>query len=134
MSAQENFIKFINIDHYRVKFETSSCSSKSFEKLFFFISHVELPICSFRNGRYKHATELSKYIWSLKVRKIAYQIKWLKIKQARSYSNASKRYNLCSWKKLFILRIPEMSTLNSRNELASGCRHAGKFLLQNVLF
>ena len=44
MSAQENFIKFINIEHYRVKFETSSCSSKSFEKLFFFISHVELPL------------------------------------------------------------------------------------------
>ena len=28
-------------------------------------------ICSFRNERYKHATELSKYIWSLKDQKIA---------------------------------------------------------------
>ena len=32
-------------------------------------------ICSFRNERYKHATELSKHIWSLKDQKIAYQIK-----------------------------------------------------------
>ena len=91
-------------------------------------------ICSFHNERYKHATELSKYIWSLKDQKIAYQIKWRKIKQARSYSNVSKRCNLCLWEKFFILRRPEMSTLNSRNELTSGCRHARKFLLKNVLF
>ena len=83
-------------------------------------------MCSFRNERYKHATELSKHI--------AYQIKWRKIKQARSYSNVSKRCNLCLWETFFILRRPEMSTLNSRNELVSGCRHARKFLLKNVLF
>ena len=46
---------------------------------------------SFRNERYKHATELSKHIWSLKDQKIAYQIKWWKIKQARSYSNVSRK-------------------------------------------
>ena len=89
-------------------------------------------ICSFRNERYKHATEPSKHIWSLKDQKIAYQIKWRKIKQARSYSNVSKRCNLCLWEKFFLLRRPE--TLNSRNELVSGCRHARKFLLKNVLF
>ena len=83
-------------------------------------------ICSFRNERYKHGTELSKHIWSLKDQKIAYQIKWRKIKQARSYSNVSKRCNLCLWEKFFILRRPEMSTLNSRNELISGCGHARK--------
>ena len=91
-------------------------------------------ICSFRNERYKHATELSKYIWSLKDQKIASQIKWRKIKQAMSYSNVSKRCNLCLWEKFFILRRPEMSILNSRNELTSGCRYARKFLLKNVLF
>ena len=75
-----------------------------------------------------------EHIWNLKDQKIAYQIKWRKIKQARSYSNVSKRCNLCLWEKFFILRRPEMSTLNSRNELVSGCRHARKFLLKNVLF
>jgi len=83
---------------------------------------------------YKHATELSKYIWSLKDQKIAYDIKWRKVKQARSYSNEAKRCNLCLWEIFFILCRPEMSTLNSRNELVSGCRHAKKFLLKNVLF
>ena len=47
--------------------------------------------CSFRNGRYKNVTELSKYIWSLKEQKINYQIKWRKVKQARSYSNVYGR-------------------------------------------
>ena len=91
-------------------------------------------LCSFRNERYKHATALSKYIWSLKDQQIAYEIKWRQVKQARSYSNVSKRCNLCLWEKFFILCRPEMSTLNSRNELASGCRHARKFLLNSVLF
>ena len=89
-------------------------------------------ICSFRNERYKHATELSKYIWRLKDQKIAYDIKWWKVKQARSNLNVNKRCILCLWEKLFILCRPEMSTLNCRNELASCCRHGKKFLLKNV--
>ena len=91
-------------------------------------------VCSFRNERYKHATELSKYIWNLKDKNIKYHIKWRKVKQARSYSNITKKCNLCLWEKFFILCKPEMSTLNSRNELISCCRHARKFLLKNVLF
>jgi len=91
-------------------------------------------ICSFRNERYKLATELSKYTWSLKDQKIAYEIKWRKVKQAKSYSNVTKRCNLFLWKKFFILCRPEMSTLNTRNELASSCRHSRKFLLKSVLF
>ena len=90
-------------------------------------------VCSFRNERYKHVTELSKYIWSLKNQNIKYDIKWHKVKQARSYSNVTKRCNLCLWEKNFILCKPEMSTLNSRNELTSCCRHARKFLLKNVI-
>ena len=39
-------------------------------------------VCSFKNDRYKHATELSKDIWNLKHKNIAYDIKWRKIKQA----------------------------------------------------
>ena len=90
-------------------------------------------VCSFRNERYKHATKLSKYIWSLKDRNIMYNIKWRKVKQARSYSNVSKRCNLCLWGKYFIICKPEMSTLNNRSELTSICRHSKKFLLKTVL-
>ena len=68
-------------------------------------------VCSFKNERYKHATELSKYIWSLKDKGIPYNIKWRKVKQARSYSSISKRCNLCLWEKYFIICKPEMSLL-----------------------
>ena len=76
-------------------------------------------MCSFKNEWYKHAMELSKHIWSLKDKKIAYNIKWRKIKQARSYSNVSRKCNLCLWEKYFIICKPEMCTLNFRNELVS---------------
>jgi len=80
-----------------------------------------------------NVTELSKYIWSLKERKINYQIKWRKVKQARSYSNVNKKCNLCLWEKYFLICKLEMSTLNHRNELTSLCRHSKKFLL-NTMF
>ena len=84
--------------------------------------------CSFRNERYKNVTELSKHIWSLKERQINYQIKWKKVKQARSYSNVNKKCNLCLWEKYFIICKPEMSTLNRRNEMTSTCRHSKKIV------
>ena len=89
-------------------------------------------VSSFRNERYKHATELSKYIWSLKDKNAKDNIKWRKIKQASSYSNVTKRCNLCLWEKYFIICKPEMASLNKRNELSSCCRHVRKFLLKNV--
>ena len=85
-------------------------------------------VCSFRNERYKHATELSKYIWSLKDRNIMYNIKWRKVKQARSYSNVSKRCNLCLWEKYFIICKPSPVlaplSVTQRSALAErGSRH-----------
>ena len=90
-------------------------------------------VSSFRNERYKHATKLSKYIWSLKDKNAKDNIKWRKIKQASSYSNVTKRCNLCLWEKYFIICKPEMASLNKRNELSSCCRHVRKFLLKNVM-
>ena len=89
-------------------------------------------VWSWKKERYKHATEVSKCIWSLKDKGISYKIKWRKVKQARSYSNVSKRCNLYLWEKYFIICKPEMSTLNNRNELISNCRHSKKFLLKTV--
>ena len=90
-------------------------------------------ICSFRNERYRNATELSKYVWNLKDQNIKFDIKWRKVKQARSYSNVTKKCNLCLWEKYFIICKPEMSTLNNRNELTSCCRHSRKSLLKDVI-
>ena len=89
--------------------------------------------CSFRNERNRNVTELSKHTWDLKDRKLNYEIKWSKVKQARSYSNISKKCNLCLWEKFFIIYKPEMSTLNHRNELTSTCRYSKKFLLNTVI-
>ena len=44
---------------------------------------------SFRNERYRNATELSKHMWNLKDQNIQYNIKWRKIKYAQSYSNVT---------------------------------------------
>ena len=76
---------------------------------------------------------LSKHVWNLKDQNIKFDIKWRKVKQARSYSNVTKKCNLCLWEKYFIICKPEMSTLNNRNELTSCCRHSRKFLLKNVI-
>ena len=89
--------------------------------------------CSIRNERYRNATELSKHVWNLEDQNIKFDIKWRKVKQACSYSNVTKKCNLCLCEKYFIICKPEMSTLNNRNELTSCCRHSRKFLLKNVI-
>ena len=50
--------------------------------LFIFQKKIYVYIHSFRNERYKNATELSKHIWSLNDMEISYEINWCKIKQA----------------------------------------------------
>jgi hypothetical protein len=84
---------------------------------------------SFQNATQKNATALSQYIWTLKDRFTPYTIKCKILSKAKSYSPASKRCNLCLKEKLFIMYKPETSTLNSRNELVSACRHRHKYLL-----
>ena len=94
-----------------------------------FKSRYRNHTCSFRNERYGNSTELSKYVWGLKVN---YQIRWRIVRHARSYSNVTKKCNLCLWEKYYIICRPNMATLNNRNELVSSCRHAKKFLLNSM--
>ena len=89
--------------------------------------------CSFRNERYRNSTELSKYVWGLKDKKVDYCIKWRIVRHARSYSNVTKKCNLCLWEKYYIICRPDLATLNNRNELVTSCRHAKKFLLNSVI-
>ena len=86
---------------------------------------------SFRNQQRKHATELSKYIWTLKDSDARYSVKWKIIKRCRPYSNKTKRCNLCLYEKFIIICHPELCSLNTRNELISTCRHRKKHLLCN---
>ena len=81
--------------------------------------------------QHKHATELSTYILNLKESDTPYSIKWRIIKQCRPYSNKTKRCNLCLYEKFVIICHPELSSLNTRNELISTCRHRKKQLLSS---
>lgn len=87
---------------------------------------------SFNNNQYRNQTELSKYIWSLKDKNKNFSIKWKLLKKAKAYTNVSKRCNLCIMEKWYILKHPEMASLNSRTELVNTCRHASRYLLQSL--
>jgi hypothetical protein len=87
--------------------------------------------CSFRNESKRNETTLSHYIWSLKDKNIQHSITWKVITKCKSYSPGSNRCPLCLSEKYYIIYKQNMASLNSRNELASSCRHKKKFLLSN---
>ena len=88
---------------------------------------------SFKTEKYSNQTELSKYVWRLKKEKTENKITWKILSRARAYCNITKRCNLCTLEKYYIICHPaEHATLNKRSELVSSCWHASKFLLNNV--
>jgi hypothetical protein len=84
---------------------------------------------SFTHSDKRNQTELSKHIWTLKDNNIDHTIRWKTIRQAKPYSNNTKRCYLCLTEKYFILCKPNLATLNKRNELSSICRHRRSYLL-----
>ena len=87
---------------------------------------------SFRDQKKRFSTELSKYIWSLKDINKQYTIHWKILCRARAYSNITKKCNLCTSEKYFIICRPELATLNKRSELLNKCRHRHKFTLNST--
>jgi len=85
---------------------------------------------SFNNETRKNDIELSKHIWQLKSKQQHFTIKWKILAKAEPYSNLTKRCNLCTTEKHFIITKPELASLNKRNELISTCRHRRKFILR----
>ena len=85
---------------------------------------------SFNNETRKNDTELGKHIWQLKSKEQHFTIKWKILAKAKPYSNLTKRCNLCTAEKHFIITKPELATLNRRSELISTCRHRRKFILR----
>ena len=78
-------------------------------------------LMSFRHEKRRNETELSKHLP---------QITWKILAKAKPYTNFTKRCNLCTTEKLFLICRPHMATLNKRNELVSTCRHRRKFILR----
>ena len=76
---------------------------------------------SFRNRKYEHSTTLSKFIWTLKDQKKAYNIEWKQIQKAPTYDKAIKKCKLCNAEKTQILFSIEPNLLNKRSELMNKC-------------
>ena len=87
-------------------------------------------LMSFRHEKRRNETELSKHLWQLKEANKEFNITWKILAKAKSYTNLTKRCNLCTTEKFFLICRPHMATLNKRNELVSTCRHRRKFILR----
>ena len=82
---------------------------------------------SFRAENAKTATELSKYVWSLKSENLDYDIKWNLVQKAAPYKCGTRRCDICLSEKMVIATANTLSTLNKRAEIVSTCRHRAKF-------
>ena len=85
---------------------------------------------SFRLPHKKSTTTLSEHVWNLKNNNIEHCISWEIIENSHPYNTASKKCNLCTAEKYFILT--GKPTLNKRRAIFAQCPHRRKHLLQNI--
>ena len=81
---------------------------------------------SFRNREHEFSTTLSAYIWNLKDKDQEYDVKWQVIDRGPEFNPTSRKCILCIKEKYHIIHNPDGSSLNSRSELFSTCRHKTK--------
>jgi hypothetical protein len=84
---------------------------------------------SFTHTTYKHETELSNHIWTLKDKGSQFEVKWRILDRANTYSPINHICNLCTKEKFYLICKPHLCTLNTRNELKSYCRHKRRLFL-----
>ena len=87
---------------------------------------------SFTNPSYKGRTVLSTHIWELKARGSTYKVSWKVIDRGTPYTPVTGQCMLCTKEKFYILRRPELATLNKRQEIGAHCRHIAMSLLSRV--
>ena len=92
-----------------------------------FINHIK----SFNHQEYSNETTLSQHIWNIKNRGGLYNVTWKIVALAKEYNPITKKCNLCSKERYYIIFKPDKSTLNKRTELTTKCRHRRKYLLCN---
>ena len=76
---------------------------------------------SFTNPNKKGETKLSTHIWELKARGSTFDVKWKVIDRGAPFNPVTGWCNLCTKEKFYILRKPEMVSLNSRQEFGNHC-------------
>ena len=84
---------------------------------------------SFNHERYEKETKLSRHIWSLKRKKVDFEIKWKIIAKAKPFNPVTGVCQLCTVEKFNIIYRSELGTLNKRDEIKSHCRHKAGLLL-----
>ena len=87
---------------------------------------------SFNKEKYKNATTLSQFIWSLKEQNIDYSLQWRKIDQAAPFNPITGKCNLCTLEKYYLIFEPGISSLNKNEELNNFCLHKKSQLLENT--
>ena len=87
---------------------------------------------SFKHQRYMHETVLSSHIWALKARGSTFSIAWRILDRGAPYNPGTKACMLCCKERFFIIRRPDLATLNSRQEVGNHCLHKASSLLSNV--
>ena len=82
----------------------------------------------------KHSTEtrLSQYSWELNKKNIEHSITWKVIDRGQQFSPVSGLCSLCTTEKYYIIFKPEMSSLNSREEIFGHCLHKKPKLLDKI--
>ena len=86
---------------------------------------------SFTNNDKRNSTELKIFIWKSGDNNTAYQIAWKILREAKPYTPASMKCDLCRWEKYHIITAHRTNTLNSRSEfeLTSMCKHKSSSLI-----
>ena len=78
---------------------------------------------NFEKPNQRNETSLSLHVWELKDRGIDYDISWKILERAKTFNPATKKCNLCTREKYFIMYVEKCSTLNKRSEVFNTCRH-----------
>ena len=86
---------------------------------------------SFKLPHREFSTTLSSYVWQLKREGVNYNIKWEILVRALAYSPESKSCQLCTTEATMIANMDRGTSLNTKGEIMSKCRHKDKFLLVN---
>ena len=87
---------------------------------------------SFKHERYKRETVLSSHIWALKARGSTYTITWRILDRGAPFNHVTKTCMLCCKERFFIIRRPDLASLNSRQEVGNHCLHIASSLLSTV--
>ena len=106
-------------------------------------TYTGLTSNTFKERFYKHrrtfkerlpdeSTTLSRKIWDLKDNDEDFSINWSIIDRGKSFNPQTRKCDLCTKEKFYIIFEPDGATLNHRSELFSTCRHRTQQLLCNL--